>query len=171
MQANQIFTTYVLAKVQHDHLAHVVEELRKLGEIEFSAKVTGRYDVVMRLHTTIPEQVYKIVNRIRAIRGINATNTFTAIEGFTNGQKLDAEGVWAFSLLSVNKPLPEVLQRLKKLPALYDAWSVPGQFDIITSYKAADYEELMKTTFEQIAQIEGIWRSETLFAYQPNVKA
>lgn len=171
MQANQIFTTYVLANVQHDQLPHVVEELRKFSEIEFSAKVTGRYDVVMRLRTTIPEQVYKIINRIRSIRGVNATNTLTAMEGFTNGQKLDAEGVWAFSLLSVNKPLPEVLQRLKKISALYDAWSVPGQFDIITSYKAANYEELMKTTVEKMAQIEGICRSETLFAYQPNVKA
>jgi hypothetical protein len=29
----------------------------------------------------------------------------------------------------------------------------------------------MKTSIEQIAQTEGIWRSETLFAYQPYVKA
>jgi DNA-binding Lrp family transcriptional regulator len=171
MQANKMFPTYVFAKIQRDGLAHVVEELRKFSEIEFSAQVTGRYDVVMRIKASNPEQVYNIVNKIRTIKGVNATNTFTAIDGFINGQKLDAQGVWGFSLLSINRPLPEVIQKLKKLPALYDAWSIPGQFDIIMSYKTRNYEDLMKMTVEQIAQTEGIWRSETLFAYQPYIKA
>jgi DNA-binding Lrp family transcriptional regulator len=166
-----MFPTYVFAKVQRDRVPHVVEELRKFSEIEFSAQATGRYDVIMRIKASSPEQVYSIVNRIRTIHGVNATNTFTANDGFINGQKLEADGVWGFSLLSINKPLPEVLQKLKKLPALHDAWSIPGQFDIIMSYKARNYEDLMKTTVEQIAQTEGISRSETLFAYQPNLKA
>jgi len=171
MQANKMFPTYVFAKVQRDRVPHVVEELRKFNEIEFSAQVTGRYDIVMRVKTSNPEQIYNLVNKIRTIHGVNTTNTFTANDGFTNGQKLDAQGVWGFSLLSINRPLPEVIQKLKKLPALYDASCVPGQFDIIMSYKAKNYEDLMRTTVEQIAQTEGIWRSETLFAYQPNVKA
>jgi hypothetical protein len=29
----------------------------------------------------------------------------------------------------------------------------------------------MKTTVEQLAHTDGIWRSETLLAYQPNLKA
>jgi DNA-binding Lrp family transcriptional regulator len=171
MQANKMFPTYVFAKVQHDRLPHVVEELRKYSDIEFSAPVTGRYDIIMRIKNSTPEQVYSIVNKIRSIHGVNSTNTFTANDGFVNGQKLDAEGVWGFSLLSVNKPLPEVIQKLKKLPAIYDAWSIPGQFDIIMSSKARNYEDLMKTTVEQLAHTDGIWRSETLFAYEPNVKA
>ncbi|MGA2971819.1 MAG: Lrp/AsnC ligand binding domain-containing protein [Candidatus Bathyarchaeia archaeon] len=171
MQANKIFPTYVFAKVQRDKVNHVVEELRKFSEIEFTSQVTGRYDIVMRLKTNNPEQIYNLVNKIRTIHGVNATNTFTANDGFINGQKLEAKGVWGFSLLSINKPLPEVLQKLKKMPALHDAWSVPGQFDIIMSYKTANYEDLMKTSVEQIAQTEGIWRSETLFAYQPYIKA
>jgi len=171
MQAKQMFPTYVFAKVQRDQVHHVVEELRKFSEIEFSAQVTGRYDVVMRLKTNNPEQIYNLVNKIRTIHGVNATNTFTPNDGLVNGQKLDTQGVWGFSLLSVNKPLSQVLQKLKSLPAIYDAWSIPGQFDIIMSYKSKNYDELMKTTVEQIAQTEGITRSETLFAYQPNVKA
>jgi hypothetical protein len=39
------------------------------------------------------------------------------------------------------------------------------------SYKAKNYEDLMRKSVEQITQTEGIWRSETLFAYQPNLKA
>ncbi len=171
MQAKQMFPTYVFAKVQRDRVHNVVEELRKFNEIEFSAQVTGRYDIVMRLKTNNPEQIYNLVNKIRTIHGVNATNTLTANEGFTNGQKLEGQGVWGFSLLSINRPLPEVLQKLKKLPALYDACSVPGQFDIIMSYKTANYEDLMRTSVEQIAQTEGISRSETLFAYQPYIKA
>ena len=171
MQANKMFPTYVFAKVQRDRVPHVVEELRKYSEIEFSAPVTGRYDIIMRIKTSNPEQLFSIINKIRSIHGVNGTSTFTANDGFVNGQKLDAQGVWGFSLLSVNRPLPEVLQKLKSLPAIHDAWSIPGQFDIIMSYKAQNYEQLMRSTVEQLAHTEGIWRSETLFAYQPNLKA
>jgi DNA-binding Lrp family transcriptional regulator len=125
----------------------------------------------MRIKTSNPEQLYSIINKIRSIHGVDSTNTFTANDGFVNGQKLDAQGVWGFSLLSINKPLPEVLHKLKSLPAIYDAWSFPGQFDIIMSYKAQNYEQLMKTSVEQLSHTDGISRSETLFAYQPSVKA
>jgi hypothetical protein len=37
--------------------------------------------------------------------------------------------------------------------------------------QANTHEELMKTPFDQIVPTEGIWRSETLFAYKPRVKA
>jgi len=171
MQANKMFPTYVFAKVQRDRVPQVVEELRKYSEIEFSAPVTGRYDIIMRIKSSNPEQLINTINKIRTIHGVSATNTITANDGFVNGQKLDAQGVWGFSLLSVNKPVPEVLQKLKSLPAIYDAYSFPGQYDIVMSYKAQNYEQLMKTTVEQLAHTEGIWRSETLFAYQPNVKA
>ncbi|MGA2460626.1 MAG: Lrp/AsnC ligand binding domain-containing protein [Candidatus Bathyarchaeia archaeon] len=171
MQANKMFPTYVFAKVQRDRVPQVVEELRKYSEIEFSAPVTGRYDIIMRIKNSNPEQVFNMVNKIRSIHGVNVTSTFTANDGFVNGQKLDAQGVWGFSLLSVNRPLPEVLQKLKSIPAIYDAWSIPGQFDIIMSYKAQNYEQLMKSTVEQLAHTDGIARSETLFAYQPNLKA
>ena len=145
MQANKMFPTYVFAKVQRDRVPQVVEELRKYSEIEFNAPVTGRYDIVMRIKTSNPEQLYSTINKIRSIHGVNGTSTFTANDGFVNGQKLDWQGVWGFSLLSVNRPLPEVLQKLKNVPAIYDAWSFPGQFDIIMSYKAQNYEQLMKT--------------------------
>lgn len=171
MQANKMFPTYVFAKVHRDRVQQVVEELRKYSEIEFSAPVTGRFDIVMRIKTSNPEQLYSTINKIRSIHGVNATSTFTANDGFVNGQKLDAQGVWGISLLSINKPIPEVLQKLKSLPAIYDAWSIPGQFDIVMSYKAQNYEQLMKSTVEQLAHTDGIWRSETLFAYQPNLKA
>ena len=171
MQANKMFPTYVFARVQRDRVQQVVEELRKYNEIEFSAPVTGRYDIVLRLKTSNPEQLYSTINKIRNINGIKATHTCTANDGFVNGQKLDAQGVWGFSLLSVNKPVPEVLQKLKSIPAVYDAWSFPGQFDIIMSHKAQNYEQLMKSTVEQLNHTDGITRSETLFAYQPNVKA
>ncbi len=49
MQANKMFPTYVFAKVQRDRVPQVVEELRKYSEIEFSAPVTGRYDIIMRI--------------------------------------------------------------------------------------------------------------------------
>ena len=41
MQANKMFPTYVFAKVERDNVHHVIEELRKFNEIEFSAQVTG----------------------------------------------------------------------------------------------------------------------------------
>jgi DNA-binding Lrp family transcriptional regulator len=140
MQANKMFPTYVFAKVQRDRVPQVVEELRKYSEIEFSAPVTGRYDIIMRIKNTNPEQLTSTINKIRSIHGVTATNTITANDGFVNGQKLDTQGVWGFSLLSVNKPLPEFLNKLKSLPAVYDAYSFPGQYDVVMSYKAPNYE-------------------------------
>lgn len=171
MQAKQVFPTYLFATVQRDRFEHVVEELRKFNEIEFSAPVTGRYDLAIRLKTNNPEQVYSIVNKIRTIHGVNVTNTFIALDGLTNGEKLEGQGIWGFSLLSVNKPIPEVLRKLKNVPSLFDACVVPGQFDIVMSLKAKNYEELMKTSVEQITKIDGICMSETLFASQPYIKA
>ncbi len=107
MQANKMFPTYVFAKVQRDRVPQVVEELRKYSEIEFSAPVTGRYDIIMRIKNSNPEQLINTINKIRTINGVNATNTFTANDGFVNGQKLDTQGVWGFSLLSVNRPLSQ----------------------------------------------------------------
>ena len=92
MQANKMFPTYVFCKVQRDRVPQVVEELRKYSEIEFNAQVTGRYDIVMRIKTSNPEQLYNTINKIRSIHGVNATNTFTANDGFVNGQKLDSAG-------------------------------------------------------------------------------
>ena len=171
MQAKQTYPTYVFATVQRERFEQVVAELKKFSEIEFFAPVTGRYDLVLRLKTNLPEQVYNIVNKIRGIQGIWVTNTFLGLDGYVNGQKLDTQSAWAFSLLSVNKPLHEVLTKIKALPVLHDASIVPGQYDIIMSLKAKNQEELMRTIVEQVPKIEGIWMSETLFAYKPYIKA
>jgi DNA-binding Lrp family transcriptional regulator len=166
-----MYPTYVFANVQRERLEQVVAELRKHNEIEFFAPVTGRYDLILRLKTNIPEQVYSIVEKIRGIPGIVRTSTYLALDGFTNGQKLETQNPWAFSLLTVNKPLGEVLQKIKKVPGLVDAYVVPGQFDVIMTLNGRNHEEIMRTAVEQLRQIDGIWMSETLFAYKPFVKA
>ena len=83
-----MFPTYVFAKVQRDRVPQVAKELRKYSEIEFSAQVTGRYVIIMRIKSSNPEQLTNVINKIRTIHGVNATNTITANDGFVNGQNL-----------------------------------------------------------------------------------
>ena len=180
MQVNQSFPTYVFGKVDRDqvgsftdNMPYVVQELGKINDVEFSARVTGQYDIVIRLNNNNPAQVYNSINRISEIQGLTVTDVFMANDGFNTNQKFDPQNVWGFTLLSANKPVEEIVQKLKKMPTVHDVsyGIVPGQFDIIVTHKAKTYEDLMRTAFDQIVPTDGIWRSETLFAYQPRVKA
>lgn len=180
MQVNHSFPTYVFGTVARDqvgsytaNMPYVVQELGKIRDIDFSARVTGQYDIVIRLNSNDPAQVYNVVDKIRTIQGLTVTNVFMANEGFSSDKKFESQNVWGFTLLSANKPVQEVVQKLKMVPTVQDVsyGIVPGQFDIIVSHRAKNYEELMRTAFDQIVPTDGIWRSETLFAYQPNVKA
>ncbi|HYW02068.1 MAG TPA: Lrp/AsnC ligand binding domain-containing protein [Candidatus Acidoferrum sp.] len=70
-------TTYVLIKTLRGHTTRAIDELRKFSEIELSAQVTGKYDLVIRIKNSDPEQIDNILTKIRTIDGVTAANTFT----------------------------------------------------------------------------------------------
>jgi len=166
MHATEMNQTTVFASVQPNKLTAVTQALGKLEEITFFAPVTGRFDLVIQLNVTEQQAVYSLVNQIRAINGIVATNTFVPFQSWTNGKSLKASDSLALVLLQVSGQTESVFQKLSKLQNLYSAVIVPGQFDIIATLYGSNYEALLSQVM-QIAQIQGITASETLFAYKP----
>ncbi len=158
--------TTVFASVQPNRLTDVTQALSSLKGITWYAPVTGRFDLAIQFNATETEQVYALVNKIRAINGITATSTFVPFQGATNGKHFKTSDSLALVLLQVSGQAENVLQRITKLPNVYSAFVVPGEFDIIATLYGANYEALLSQAMK-IGQTQGITSSETLFAYKP----
>ncbi len=172
MQANVNFPTYVFATVNPGRVQKVVEELKRNSQIDLIAPITGRYDLVLRLKTSVPSEVYQTVNNIRAISDIRSTNTHTAFDGVQPSKRLESQMALGFSLLRVeHAPLGNSLKQLSNVPGLVEAFAVPGQFDIVALWQGKNSEEIMKTSIEKLTTVGGLFHSETLLAYAPYFKA
>ncbi len=56
---------------------NILKELGKIPEVEEIVEVTGRFDMLVRLHTRSLEEMYSIVSdRIGNIEGVQRTETF-----------------------------------------------------------------------------------------------
>src|SRR5216117_3329785 len=78
----------------------------------------------------------------------------------------------AFSLLRVeHNPLGQSIKQLSNIPGFVEAFAVPGQFDIVALWQARTTEEIMKTSINQLTNVGGLFKSETLLAYAPVFKA
>jgi len=164
--------TYVFATVNPGRATKVVEELKRNSQIDFIAPVTGRYDLVLRLKPNTPEQVYIAIQQIRAVHDIRTTNTHTAFEGIQPTRKLESQMALGVSLLNVeHQPLESTIKQLSSIPGLVEAFSVPGQFDIVALWQAKTTEEIMKTSVERLPNVGGLFKSETLLAYAPFFQA
>ena len=166
MQSNGIFPTYVFASVEPQMLDAVTEHLKTLGGFNWFAPVTGRFDLVVQLKGPESSQIYEQVNRIREIRGIQSTQTCTPFEGFTDGKNMKSSEPFGLVLLGVRQKAPEVVQALKRLSQVSEAFVVPGEFDIVATLKGRNYEEIIAQV-QKIADVQGVKTSETLFAYKP----
>ena len=164
--------TYVFATVNPGRATKVVEELKRNSQIDFIAPVTGRYDLVLRLKPNTTEEVYHSIQQIREINDIRSTTTHTAFEGMQPTRKLENQMALGISLLSVHhQSFEKSIKQLSSIPGLVEAYSVPGQFDIVALWQAKTPEEIMKTSVEKLTNLEGLFTSETLLAYAPFFKA
>lgn len=168
---NQNFPAYVFATVNPGQAKRVVEELKNNKSIDLVAPVTGRFDLVLHIKPTMPEQILETVNTIRRIQGIQSTQTFFGVQGFQNGITLQSTMPFGISLFNVSSPIESVINQLKSFPGLIEAWAVPGQFDIVALWQAKSSDEIVKSAFEKFPSLTGIARSETLLAYAPFFKA
>ncbi len=172
MQANMNFPTYVFATVNPGRVPKVVEELKRHSQIDFIAPITGRFDLALRLKTSVPDQVYQAVNEIRAISDVRTTSTCTAMDGIQPSKKLESNNALGISLLRVeHSPLGKSIKELSNIPGLVEAFAVPGQFDIVALWQGKNTEEIMKTSIERLTSVGGLFKSETLLAYAPFFKA
>jgi nitrate reductase NapAB chaperone NapD len=172
MQTNIEFPTYVFATVNPGRAAKVVEELKKNGQIDIIAPVTGRYDLVLRLKPNTPHNIYQTVKEIRNISDISTTDTHTGFDGIQPTKKLESQMALGFSLVNVqHTSIENMIKQLSNIPGFVEASTVPGQFDIVALWQARTSEDILKTSVEKVNNLEGIFSSETLLAYTPFLKA
>ncbi len=165
------FPTYVFATVNPGRVQKVVEELKNNSQIDLIAPVTGRYDLALRLKSNVPSEVYQIVNQIRAISDVRTTTTHTGFDGIQPTKRLESAQALGISLLRVeHSPLGQSIKQLSNIPGFVEAFAVPGQFDIVALWQAKTPEEIMKTSINQLTNVGGLFRSETLLAYAPVFK-
>ena len=162
------FPTYVFATVNQGRTSKVVEELKRNSQIDLIAPVTGRFDLVLRLKPNAPEQVYQTIQKIREISDISTTTTQTAFDGINQHVKLESQMALGVSLLNVgHQPVLNSIKQLSNVPGLVEAFAVPGQFDIVALWQARTAEDIMTTSFDELTNVSGIVKSETLLAHAP----
>ena len=165
---NTNLPTYVFTTVNSGRVAKVVEELKQNSQIDFIAPVTGRYDLVLRLKQSSPTQVYQTIQQIREVADVRTTDAHTAFDGIQPNRKPESQMAFGISLLNVqHQSIESTIKQLSNVPGLVEAYSVPGQFDIVALWQARTTDDLVKTTFERFPQMQGIFRSETLLARTP----
>lgn len=168
---NQNYPAYVFATVNPGQAKKVVEELRNNQNIDLVAPVTGRFDLVLRIKPTTPEEIYQTVTRVRQLQGIQQTQTYFGFHGVQNGSAIQNQMPFGISLFNVTSPIETVISQLKSFPGLVEAWTVPGPFDIVALWQARTTDEIVKSAFEKFPTLHGIARSETLLAHAPIFKA
>ena len=172
MQTNMEFPTYVFATVNSGRATKVVEELKRNSQIDLIAPVTGRYDLVLRLKPNTPHNIYQTIKEIRQINDISTTDTHTGFDGIQPMKKLESQMALGVSLLTTEHANSEnVIKQLSSIPGFVEASTVPGQFDIVALWQARNAEDILKTSFEKVSNLNGLFRSETLLAHIPFFKA
>ncbi len=87
-------------------------------------------------------------------------------------KKLESQMALGVSLLTCEHATSEnVIKQLSNIPGFVEAETVPGQFDIVALWQARNAEEILKTSFEKVSNLPGLFRSETLLAHVPFFKA
>ncbi len=166
---NTTLPTYVFATVNSGRVAKVVEELKQNSQIDFIAPVTGRYDLVLRLKQSNPTQVYQTIQQIREVADVRTTDAHTAFDGIQTNRKPESQMAFGISLLNCvqHQSIETAIKQLSNVPGLVEAYSVPGQFDIVALWQAKNTEDIMKTSVENVPSLQGIFKSETLLARTP----
>jgi hypothetical protein len=154
---NTNYPAYVFATVNHGMTKNVVEELKNNPNIDLIAPVTGRFDLALRLKQTTP------------VKGIQTTQTLFGFNGI-NGARFQNQMPLGISLFNVTTPFQTFVNQLKSFPGLIEAWTTPGQFDIVALWQARTSDEIVKSAFEKFPTLQGITRSETLLAPTPLFK-
>jgi nitrate reductase NapAB chaperone NapD len=166
MNTSEMIPTTVLVSVEPSAISLVTQQVSTIKGVTLSTQVTGRFDLVIQLNTTLPEQVYQIVNQIRSISGVVSTRTLIPFTGFSNGKNFVSSNSLAVLLLGVEGQAQSLMKNLQSLPHILNATVVPGEFDVIATVYGKDYNDIYSQIL-QVSQLQGIRTSETLFAFKP----
>jgi DNA-binding Lrp family transcriptional regulator len=160
--------TTIIATIHPKMRNQVAEQLRRIQGITFSSPLAGRFDFVIELKSAEPKQVYEVVKQVRSVNGITSTRTYTPYEGFANGKNMLATDSLALVLLRVNEQTQalKVLQSIEQYAQIRNAYVVPGEIDILATVYGKNQEDVLSQV-SKIDDVDGVWDSETLFAYMP----
>jgi len=159
-------TSWIFANCKRG-ITSAISQIRRIPTVASVTPVTGRFDLVIKLRTNNPAKAFNTVEKIRGITGITSTQSAIPFQTISSGNRHETESPLGFALLKVKGKVQSVLQRLKTLPNLLEAHIIPGEFDVLASFKGYDPEELAETAVEKVNNITGVTTSETLVAYTP----
>jgi len=160
--------SYVFARVENKRLDSVRDSLEDVSYLDWYGSTTGRYDLVLSLKGSEPKQVYSAIKSVREIDGVEATTSFTPFEGYARKQTEQGRSLGQV-FLRTRGNTTEVLDALKQIPAVSEVLVVPGEWDLVVTVRGDTYEDILKTSVEQISQIDGVSASETSFVYQQQI--
>ena len=64
------------------------------------------------------------------------------------------------------RSIPQVATRLAGIDGVTEVYSVSGEYDLIAIVRVREYERIAEIVTEEIAQIQGIERTNTLTAFR-----
>ncbi len=64
-----------MINVEVGKIAHVVEELKRIQNIENIAVVAGEFDIIVRVRVQSLEDLFEVTEKIHKINGIERTTT------------------------------------------------------------------------------------------------
>ncbi len=161
-------TSLVFANIKNS-AHHAITKLKQIPNIESITPVTGRFDLVIKLKTNDPEKAFNTIEKIREIEDVTHTQTAFSMHQISNSssREQEREQPIAFALMKVRGALNEALQKLKTITNCVEAHVIPGEFDLIASFRGRDPQEVLENSLPKIGNIHGITSSETLVAWNP----
>ncbi len=66
---------YILVLTYVGNLNTVLEEMRKIENLESIAVVAGDYDIIVKVEVEEVEELMEVTNKIHSIKGVKRTNT------------------------------------------------------------------------------------------------
>jgi len=66
---------YILIKTYVGNIKAVLDEMRKLRDVESIAVVAGDYDIIIKARVNNLEELMELTDQIHSIKGVKRTNT------------------------------------------------------------------------------------------------
>ncbi len=161
-------TSLVFANVRRG-IHQAISQLKHIPNVESITPVTGRFDLVIKLRTNDPEKAFNAIEKIREIDDITATQTALSLHQVSNASEHEREQPIAFALMKVKGALSDALHKLKTFPNCVEAHVIPGEFDLVASFRGHSTSEVLENSVAKIGGISGITASETLLAWNPTI--
>jgi DNA-binding Lrp family transcriptional regulator len=70
-----MITAYILINLRPGSSDKIIEEMRKIENVEKISIVAGEFDVVVRVHVKTLDKMLKVTNKLQMIEGVKKTTT------------------------------------------------------------------------------------------------